>query len=69
MTILLITKVITAICRGRIETLVTVRRSRNRHMETLVNVSVAKVFSKSVSESRVLENQMSYLEPLSIHVL
>lgn len=44
MTILLMTKRTTATCRGRIEALVTVRRSRNRHMETLVNVSVANVF-------------------------
>lgn len=69
MTILLKTKVITAICRGRIETLVTVRRSRNRHMEILVNVSVAKVFSQSVLESLVRENQTPYLEPLSVRVL
>lgn len=53
---------IIAICRGRIETLVTVRRSKNRHIETLVNVSVANVFvSKSIFEILVRENQTPYL--------
>lgn len=61
-TILLVTRMIIAICRGRIETLVTVRRSKNRHIETLVNVSVANVFvSKSIFEILVRENQTPYL--------
>ena len=62
MAILLTIKMITAICRGRIEILVTVRRSRNRHIETLVNVSVANVFvSKSIFEPLVGEKKTPYL--------
>lgn len=41
---LLTTRRATATCRGRMDFLVTVIRSRNKHIATLVNVSVANVF-------------------------
>ena len=54
---LLIIRMITAICRGRIEALVTVRRSRNRHIETLVNVSVANVFLSQLSKAQYVKTK------------
>ena len=64
--LLIIRKTIAA-CRGRMKALVMVIRSKNRHIESLVNVSVAKVFplSKSVSESLVCRRLFFYLKPFS----
>ena len=41
---LLMIRIATAVRRGRMKLLVIVIRSRNRHIETLVKVSVANVF-------------------------
>ena len=63
---LLTTKIIIATCRGRIKALVMVIRSKNRHIEILVNVSVAKVFSLSKSVFESLVSRTFFLLPEAI---
>jgi len=67
-TILEATRIMTAACKGLIEALVTVIRRRKRHIDTFVNVRVAKVLHLSGQQITCHSIHLKYLKPLAVRI-